>query len=377
MLKKILMIIPTNTPGGAERVFAQLANYFVAQGIEIVYVNFDSSSSFYDLDDKVCSKKMNLEFKGTTKLSKLIEAPIIEMKRFLYIRKLIKTFKPDIVIPFLEVAELLTIPNCLLQKVPFCVSVRNDFNQYFRYMKILAKLTYRKAKIVVCQTECMKKTLLKAVKCNAIVIPNPIDESTYAREPFEGIRRKVIINVGRLTAQKNQKLLIAAFGNVVKKYTDYELHIFGKGELLSELQDYVNSLGLHSKVLFKGVEPNVLLNNRDAALFVMSSDFEGFPNTLVEAMANGIPVISTDFDTNAAKELLDDGNGGGLVPVGNMDSLEKEIIYVLDNPDIAARRVRKSLYVREYLNSKRICNQWLQEINNAYTVKKKIKTFSL
>lgn len=357
------MIIPTNTSGGAERVFAQLANYFVAQGIEVVYANFDSSSSFYDLDDKVCSQKMNLEFKGTTKFFKLIEAPFVEIKRFLYIRKLIRTFKPDMVIPFLEIAELLAIPNCILQKVPFCVSVRNDFNQYFRYMKILAKLTYRKAKIVVCQTDCMKKTLLKTVNCNAIVIPNPIDESTYAAELFEGNRRKVIINVGRLTAQKNQRLLISAFKDVAKKYPDYELHIYGKGELLPNLQQYVSNLNLQNHVFFKGVEANVLLKNRDVALFVMSSDFEGFPNTLVEAMANGIPVISTDFETKAARELLDGGNGGGLVAVGDKNALAQEIIYALTHPDIVAEKAKRSLFVRNELNSKKICEKWLQELN--------------
>lgn len=363
MLKKVLMVIPTNTSGGAERIFALLANYFVAQNIDVVYVNFDSSTSFYRLDERVLLKKMNLEFKGRTKLSKLLTAPFIEFKRFIYIRKLIKSFKPDLVIPFLEMAELLTIPNCLLQKVPFCVSVRNDFNQYFRYMKILARLTYRRAKVVVCQTESMKQTLLKSVKCNALVIPNPIDDSTYAPDPFVGNRRKVIINVGRLTAQKNQKLLISAFERVSKKYPDYELHIFGKGELLLELQDYVQSINLQDRVIFKGVEPNVLLKNRDVALFVMSSDFEGFPNTLVEAMANGIPSISTDFETRAARELLDEGRGGGLVPVGNKDLLEQEIIYALDNPAIVAKKAEKSLYVKDYLNSNKICERWFLEFS--------------
>ncbi|MDY6263413.1 MAG: glycosyltransferase [Fibrobacter sp.] len=354
------MISPTNTCGGAERIFAQLANYFVSQSIEVVYVCFDSKSSFYKLEKNVVLKKMNLEFKSKVFFFKLMEAPIVEVKRFLYIRKLMKVFKPDLTIPFLEVAELLTIPNCLMQKIPFCVSIRNDYGRYRRYMKILARLTYRKAKVVVCQTKEIEHSLLKSVKCKTAVIPNPIDETTYAQEPFKGERRKVIINVGRLTAQKNQKLLISAFKNVVREYPDYELHIYGKGELLSTLQKYVNNQKLHNYVSFKNIEFNVLLNNRDVSLFVMSSDYEGFPNALVEAMANGIPVISTDFKSCAARELLDGGLCGGVVPIGDKDRLEKEIMYALSHPDVVAKKAEKGLYVRKELNSKKICKKWLQ-----------------
>lgn len=359
-LKKILIIGPTNGCGGAERVFTQLANYFVSQNVDVVYACFGSNSSFYKLDKNVVLKGMNLEFKSKVMFAKLFESPIVEFKRFLYIRKLIKTFKPDVTIPYLEVAELLTIPNCILQNVPFCVSVRNDYGKYRYYMKILARLTYHKAKVIVCQTKETERALLKSVKCRTVVIPNPIDETAYAQEPFKGERRKVVMNVGRLTAQKNQKLLISAFKKVVREYPDYELHIYGKGKLLPTLQKYVKKLNLQSNVFFKGVETDVLLNNRDVALFVMSSDFEGFPNALVEAMANGIPVISTDFESGAARELLNGGKGGGLVPVGDKDLLEREIIYALSHPDIVAKKAEESLFVRKDLNPKKICREWLQ-----------------
>ena len=162
-INKILMIIPSNTSGGAERVMSQLANSFSNNGIKVKFVNFDNDSNFYHINELVDYTKLNLQFKSKTKFKKILEAPIIEVKRFFAIRKIIKDFKPDIVLPFLEMAELLTIPNCVSMKVPFCVSLRNDYDSYFVYMKILAKIFYSKSKLVFCQTEQVQRRLLESI----------------------------------------------------------------------------------------------------------------------------------------------------------------------------------------------------------------------
>lgn len=359
------MIIPTNTSGGAERVMCQLANGFVKRGIKVIYANFDSTSSFYPLDEQIISVKMGLEFKSTQNIKKIFEAPIKETKRFFYIRNLIIEYKPDVVLPFLEMAEMLTIPNCLLKHVPFCVSLRNDYKAYFWYMKLLSKLTYKKAKLVVCQTEKVRRDLLATVSCKTTVIYNPIDKDAYDTSSLSKSRRKVIINVGRLTAQKNQKLLIDAFAKIARDFPDYELHIFGKGELKQELQDMIEFYDLSAQIKLMGVVPNVLKENRDVSLFVMSSNFEGFPNTLVEAMANGIPAISTDFNTGAARTLLKDGNCGWLVPVGGCDELASAMKEALSNKEIAEKKANQARCISADLATEKICDQWLMQIENA------------
>ena len=364
-LKRILMIIPQNTSGGAERVVCQLANNFAERGISVCLANFDSDTKFYPVSDKVIWVKMGLEYKTTRKFYKICEAPIIEARRFFRIRNLIKDFNPDVVLPFLEMAEVLTIPNCIMMRTPFCVSVRNDYNAYFRYMKLLSKLTYQKAKLVVCQTDAEEATVKKAVDCITTVIENPLDPDTYTESPYIGERRKVVINVGRLVSQKNQRLLIEAFAGLADKFSEYELHIFGTGELKDKLQIFIDELGMSGRVFLSCVVPNAIKENYDASLFVMSSDFEGFPNTLVEAMANGVPVISTDFSTRAARNLLCDGEIGKLVPVGDADALRIAIEETLSNPQLAQERANRGLYIRERLGTKKITNEWIQKIENA------------
>ncbi len=364
-LKKIMLIIPQNTSGGAERVMCQLANNFADEGIDVVFVNFDSESSFYPISSKVKWVKMGLEFKSGNKWKKLLSAPFMEQKRYRFIKNLLMTEKPDVVLPFCEMAEVLTIPNCISAKIPFCVSVRNDYNEYGWYMKRLSRRTYPKSKLLVCQTKFVEADVRKAVNCKSTVIFNPLDKSSYVDTDGSQKRRKVIINVGRLTAQKNQKLLIESFHQIADEFPDYELHIFGKGELRQELEEQIQNLQLSDRVKLKGVIPNALAENHDAALFVMSSDFEGFPNTLVEAMANGIPVISTDFDTKAASELLKDGEYGYLVPTGNTDIMAETMRYVLKHYDKAEEKAQKALYVRDYLDAKTISRQWISEIEAA------------
>lgn len=362
-IKKVVLVIPKNVSGGAERVMIKIANYFALNDIDVSLINFDKNTKFYDVDEKVRYIKMNLEFKFKNKFLKILQMPQIEFKRFRFIRKELKKIRPDIVIPFLKTAELLTIPNCINLDIPFCVSLRNDYNEYNIFMKAFVKYTYKRANLVVLQTEQVKEELQKIVKCNAVVIENPLDEQTYSKDIFVGSRRKVIVNVGRLIEQKNQTMLIKAFSKISKEFPEYELHIFGDGKLKKELVQLIDSLKLNEKVFLKGVVPNVLLNNNDVSLFVMSSDFEGFPNALVEAMANGIPVISTDFATNAANQLLKSGECGKLVQVGNVEQLADAIKEVLSNEEKFSEKAQKALYVREKLDSIKICRKWIDELN--------------
>ena len=131
-----------------------------------------------------------------------------------------------------------------------------------------------------------------AIAKKAVIIPNPIDASIPQR--YEGERAKKIVTVGRLHSQKNQALLLEAFSDFRAARTDYTLHIYGEGELEEKLKAYAVELGLGDSVVWHGFSARVKEEIADSRMFVLSSDFEGISNSMLEALAMGIPTISTD-----------------------------------------------------------------------------------
>jgi glycosyltransferase involved in cell wall biosynthesis len=182
------------------------------------------------------------------------------------------------------------------------------------------KYLYKKADGFVFQTEDAAKYFEGIIKCDSKIIPNPINPK-FIKEPYKGEREKNIVTVGRLESQKNQKMLIEAFGKIESKYPEYSLLIYGDGSKKEELQDLIKEKGLENKVILKGKIDDVENVIDKAKMFVLSSDYEGMPNALMEAMALGLPCISTDCPCGGPRYLMENGKSGLLVPVGNSDAM--------------------------------------------------------
>lgn len=125
------------------------------------------------------------------------------------------------------------------------------------------------------------------------IIPNAINKEFITAE-YSGPRNKQIVSSGRLTEQKNHALLIKAFAGITAKYPAYKLVIYGDGPLRKDLELLASNLGIADKVSFPGYTTEIRKKIERSSLFVLSSDFEGMPNALMEAMALGVPCISTD-----------------------------------------------------------------------------------
>lgn len=145
-----------------------------------------------------------------------------------------------------------------------------------------------------------------------------------AREP------PVIIAVGRFQLQKDFPTLIRAFA-LVQKHLPARLMILGEGQDRPQLKALIDQLGLTDTVALPGFVENPYAFMAKAAVFVLSSIHEGLPTVLIEAMAVGTPVISTDCPSGPA-EILDYGKYGLLVPVGNVESLANAIVQTLNHP---------------------------------------------
>ena len=354
-MKKILMAIDSNSSGGAERVIATLANQFVEKGDEVILVNADTDSCFYKLDEKVKVIKLRLDAEDN-KLKKML----LKYKR---IRKLMLEIHPDATICFLIRMEVPVILAGLTTGTRVYTSVRNSATSYSRIERLFRKIFYPKISGVVFQSKSVMEFIdFKAVE-NKEVIMNPLDEkflSITAPIPFEQ-RKKIIITAGRLNAQKNQKILIEAFDNIASSYPEVELWIYGKGELHDELQKVICEKRNGSRIKLMGEKANAIYESRDALGFVLSSNFEGFPNALVEAMASGLPSISTKFDSGVAEELISDGENGYLCSVNDAEELSSKMELLLNlNKADYERMAEKSMQITEMLSPSLIASKWEQ-----------------
>lgn len=222
------------------------------------------------------------------------------------------------------------------------VSVRNTMEYEYSGNKkqLLVRLLFPKASGVILQTNENKKWFEERnIKINSRVIPNQVAAQFFDRS-FSG-ERKDIVSVGRLEEQKNQKLLIRAF-NRIKDQTEENLIIYGKGTLRDELEGLVAELKLENRVFLPGVTENVPEKIIGSRLFVLSSDFEGMPNALLEAIALGIPSISTDCPCGGPGEIITEGENGFLVPVGDEIALAEKMKYVLSLSESEIARISQN-----------------------------------
>jgi glycosyltransferase involved in cell wall biosynthesis len=353
MSKKIVFAIDTNTAGGGERVIATLANYMSEKGYETYLINSDSSSSFYPISDKVEIIKMCLDREKTGRIQRFI-------KKYSFLKRFFKEKRPDAVISFLFNMEAPVILAGLSTKTRVFTSVRNAAWAYSKKERIFRRFFYPKIAGVVFQSKQVQQYEdFKKLK-NSTVIMNPMaDDVTEAIQPIPYIdRRNVIISVARLEKQKNHEMLIRAFSKIADEFPEYELHIFGEGSQREYLQNQIQELKLNDRVFLKGAVAGAIQMNRDAKLFVMASNYEGFPNALAEALVYGIPSISTDFDTGVASELICEGENGWLVDVGDVDGLSnkiKQVLMMKDETDIVTHKCVKAF---EILNAKSVCEIW-------------------
>ena len=171
-------------------------------------------------------------------------------------------------------------------------------------------------------------------------------------------KRKNIVSVGRLHEQKNQELLIRAFAKISDKVED-NLIIYGQGELREKIEKLIVELKMETRVKLGGIIENVPDAIIGSNLFVLSSNYEGSPNALLEAIALGIPAISTDCPCGGPKEIIEDGENGFLVPVGDVDAMAEKMLYVLklsqEEINLISKKAKTSA---ERYRPERVFQQW-------------------
>lgn len=352
---KCLFVASSMNFGGAERVMSILSNAWCNKNCEVkILLTSTSAESKYELNK-------NVELLSCYNLVKKAKIPHVIIVKS--IRSLCKEWSPDVVISFYNDIAALTALAITGYHTPLIYSERNDPNRVNQRIidKIYRKIVEYKADRFVFQTTGAQKCYPKKVQERSVVILNPLDMTGFPTHDFTA-EKKEIVTVGRLEPQKNQKLLIEAFSKIANDFSDYNLIIYGEGSLRPELEQFIQSKGLQDRVMLPGSQNNIQKYIKDAALFVLSSDYEGIPNALIEAMAIGLPCISTDCSPGGARELIKDGENGVIVECGNSGILAKKMVSLLKNREKAKMigTNAKSICVR--VDKDLVCDRWLDLI---------------
>lgn len=316
-MKKFLFYINALNGGGAERVMSNLSSQFADKGYEVLFATSYPADGEYELNKKI--KRFNLESENIT-CSK-VKRNYVRIKR---LRQICKRENPEVLVAFMAEPNVRAIIATIGLETKTIISVRNDPEKEYsgRLMNFVGKYILPMADGCVFQTEDAKMWFPKKLQNKSTIIFNAVK-----REFFEAKRNPVgglVVTCGRLEEQKNHKLLIKAFSNVVRKIPNAKLQIYGDGSLKETLQQLIDSSGLHDFVKLMGQTSDVVKALEKADVFVLPSLYEGMPNALMEAMAVGVPCIATDCPCGGARMLLNDNNGI-LIKNNNIDELTNAI----------------------------------------------------
>lgn len=344
MDKKIAFVSNRLYGGGSERVLVTIANSFAEKEYDVSIISFQDSKKCYAISEKI--RVFTLENEKS------------KLKRIVKIRNLIHQIKPDVVIAFEYFVNIQVILACLGLNVRVIVSERNDpAREGGQFPKSLFRnISYLFCDVLVCQTPDAKDYFPKSIQKHASVIPNPIKEGLP--EPWRGERNREIVNFCRLEKQKNLPLLIDAFEMFHKKHPDYILKIYGDGTERESLLQYIHDKNLQDFVILHPAVSDIHERILKSAMFVSSSDYEGLSNSMLEAMAIGLPTICTDCPCGGARMMIQDMENGLLVQINDSQKLCEAMCAIVDEPELAQKLSSNSIRLKEALSVEKIVEMW-------------------
>lgn len=352
--------------GGVERTMANIANYMVSCGHEVLVVTTYLNDDEYELDNRI--KRIISEPSEEQLTGNRIHNFVT---RFTMLRSIWKTEKPDVIFSYLGKNNLMAVATSRWLNIPTGVGVvATPSEEYYTpILAFLAKFLFRFAAGIVLQTKESKGFFPKAVLKKAVILKNPTSEE-FDMDRYEGEREKVIVSVGRVDANKNHELIIDAFGNIARDYPDYKLVIYGDGELRQSLINKVERMGLSAQIELPGRINNVADTIKKATVFVLSSQTEGSPNVLIEAMMLGLPVISTDCPCGGPAELITNGVNGVLTPVNDVEKMQDNLQKILSDLQFAEQIGRAASSTRAIYSPKIVLNEWKQFLEGLVNTEK-------
>lgn len=356
-MRKIVFHLNCLEQGGAERVVTTLANYFANDDYEVLIATEWTAENEFPIDERI--RRVHVGLMGIQKNASSITKFFYRIKN---LRVFLKTEKPDVVIAFAKKANYRALMAAVFTHIPVIVSVRT--NPYLHYRtgtdRILIPLFYSKAAGNVFQTEGARQFFSPRIQKKSRIILNPINDK-YIDVPKPESRRKVVVQSGRLVDFKNQLMLIDAFVMVHGKHPDYTLEIYGGDShdgTKELLEESIVRNGAAAYIFLMGASDALEKQLVDASLFAFSSDWEGLPNALMEAMALGLPVVATDCPCGGPKTLIEEGVNGILVPIKDAEAMAAGINRLIEDREFAECLGANARHISNIASTQAICRQW-------------------
>ncbi|MBU2572081.1 MAG: glycosyltransferase family 4 protein [Gammaproteobacteria bacterium] len=362
-MSRILFLVSSMQGGGAERVAALLCNQWVQQGHAVTLMPTFSGRGdcLYPLDERVKLDYL-ADRVGSTRRSVLNK-----IKRLFALRRAMREISPDVVVSFLPPVNVAAILSAAGLEIPVIVSERTypPAMPLGTVMEQARKWLYPHARTVVVQTQQASGWL--AATCpsaNGMVIPNPVVWPLPVGEPevmpvqIVAKSRKLLLAVGRLGEEKEFHHLLSAFKLCAEIRPDWDLVILGEGNERAGLEALRSELGLDGRVHLPGRVGNLADWYERADLYVMSSRFEGFPNTLLEAMAHGLPVVSFDCDSGPRYIIRHDTDGLLVAPESGIKGLAASLSWLMDDKERREAMGQRAVDVRERFSMARVSALW-------------------
>lgn len=363
-MPKIAFLVNSLGKGGAERVVANLAAYFDTQGYEVLLVTSRVVPEEYVIPSRI--KRIDLSrFQEQEKGGRLQNI----QRRIKRLHQIWCTQRPDIIISFIGKLNLYAVVSSFGTKIPILVSVRSDpEREYPRgIMRTLAKTLFRKTEGMIFQTQEAMAFFPKSIQQKSIVLPNPLDVR-FIRERFEGTRRQEIVSVGTLIDNKNHIMLVKAFSKLAKDYPELVVKLFGHGykgtDTTEEIKAFAKQSGIGDRVIFMGRRSDIFEAIYQSRIFVLTSKIEGMPNALMEAMALGLAVISTDCPCGGPRTLIHNYENGILIPVDDADALEKALREILEDSKLEEKLGKNAHRIGKDLSPDKVNKMWQNYIES-------------
>lgn len=357
---KIAIIIPSLGGGGAEKMRIYLAKNFIECGYEVDFVLFKKTGELLSL----VPKEVNI-----------IDLKAINLRGgFFPLLKYFKRNKPDAILSALWPVTVISIWAKIFSRIKarIIVSEHNTFSRTPVYQRPFNKfiiplsmmLSYAKADFVIGVSNGVVtdlKRLSRSKRARFKTIYNPacpeisLIESMKPDNSFwTRTSSKKIIAIGKLKVQKDYPTLLKAF-RILNNKIDVELLILGEGEERKRIEELIKEFSIESRVHLPGFVENPFTYLKSSDLFVLSSIFEGLGNVIIEALATGTPVVSTDCQSGPA-EILENGKYGTLVPVGNPNALANAIIDNLQKQHDPALLIERA----KFFSHEKIAKEYLK-----------------